>query len=568
MAKVKSVPELNMIDDAIKYLSGSQWNEKLPSYRPKPISQDAVDNFWETVGLLSDLRPKFNITEIGSSKKKSRIAEILNVCSKPWMRQIGFSQKVAFWTMYGMMTTAPAICYWDKFAHGTSGDNSDADISLKLIRPDSLIRLGVTSDFERDEMKVYRHRETLAWIRRAYPLGYLVNPDYNSGSYETGSSSSPLVAPQLFQSLSPQFKRIMGGSDSVSKNSVYPTAEVVEFWMNDDSVNESRQTIWVGPKGSSWGYEVAPGKKLYPRGRHVVRAGKIILHDEPNPYFMRRDPFVFMNLHGVPWSEHGLSIIKPWMDSNDILNQIMAGMLLAVKRALNPTLMAPRSAIAPESMKMIDAGKPNLKVTYNSNAITPPVWSNPPSVPGWVMQTHAAVKSAMRRSSAGDAMDSALGKKQIPGGDTLEIMSMAKTTPIRYMAMQLEGALNAVGTNYAGIGLQFYTADHRTEKLGLEGLVPEDMDDKPGSMIPEGVNSEAFVRRFTMSCEPGSLLNLDKRDKLPLALNLRKAHDISREQVLKIADLGIDLAENEQQLQLEAQKMAQAMQAAPKKGGK
>jgi len=68
------------------------------------------------------------------------------------------------------------------------------------------------------------------------------------------------------------------------------------------------------------------------------------------------------------------------MDQNDVLNQIMSGLLQAVKRALNPALMAPKSAIHPDALKAIDAGKPNLKISYNSNAITGPQWQTPPNI--------------------------------------------------------------------------------------------------------------------------------------------------------------------------------------------
>jgi hypothetical protein len=107
----------------------------------------------------------------------------------------------------------------------------------------------------------------------------------------------------------------MGGSEASSARSKYPEAEVVEFWMNDDSINESRNTLWMGPgdgkspNSAPWGYWVKPEEKLYPRGRLVIRSNKVTLYDEPNPYYHRKRPFVLMGLHSVPWQQYALSVL-------------------------------------------------------------------------------------------------------------------------------------------------------------------------------------------------------------------------------------------------------------------
>ena len=78
IARQKTTPELKAMDEAIDYLAGIQWREKLPNYRPKPVSNEVLSNFWETIGLLTDVRPIFHISEVGFAGDYSKTAKILN----------------------------------------------------------------------------------------------------------------------------------------------------------------------------------------------------------------------------------------------------------------------------------------------------------------------------------------------------------------------------------------------------------------------------------------------------------------------------------------------------------
>jgi hypothetical protein len=569
VARQKGVPELKQMEEAFDYLAGIQWRDKSAGYRPRPVTTEVLDNFWETIGLLTDIKPIFHVKEIGT-KGYSNTARILNSSCKGWARQTKYNETLAFWTMFGMLTTAPAMVYWNPFARGTSGDPDDADITFKHLSPKALLRLGPERPhgIEEDELVIYRHRETLDWIRRAYPnMGRYVTPQESLSQYSVEPQVPPTVMPQLFEQLSPGWKRMMGGSETSSVRSKYPEAEVCEYWMNDDSINEGRNQIWMGPEKSAWGYWVKPGNKLYPRGRLIVRSNRLTLYDEPNPYFHRKRPFVLMGLHSVPWQQYALSVIKPWMDTNDILNQVMSGLLQAVKKALNPALMAPKSALHPDALRAIDSGRPNLKVSYNSNAMTPPVWQQPPNIGSYPIPIYQMLQRSMRRSSGIDAMDQALSKKQAPGADTLDSIQSAKTTPIRFKGSMVESAVDDVGLLWVGTALQFYSAERRIEMMGLDGLTKEDVDDKPGSLIPSGINSEAYVRKFHFECERGSLLNYQRKDKTQAAFVLRKTKDLSRNKLFQILDWNIDLAENDEELSKEAQQMAAAMAAAGVKPG-
>ena len=163
-------------------------------------------------------------------------------------------------------------------------------------------------------------------------------------------------------------------------------------------------------------------------------------------------------------------------------------------------------------------------------------------------------------------MGDALGKKQVPAGDSLEKIQFAKNTPIRVMSRSGEFFLDNIGQQWCADGLQFYDATRRMELLGPSGLAKEDIDDKPGTLIPDGIDSESFVRRYHFKTEKGSLLNVAHQEKIPIVMAMRKGRDLSRKQMFKFFNWNINQKENDQELQEEAEAQAKAQAAAG--GGK
>jgi hypothetical protein len=566
----KDIPELGEIKNALDYLVGMQWKDAMPSYRAKPVSNEFMMMFWETVGLLTDIRPMFTITDIANDGKYSETQRVLNALAKGWASTQKFERTFAFCIMWGMLTSAPCKVYWDPEAKGRSGDPEDGDIAMEAISPSSIIRLGDGSfDLQNDECVIYSRVRTLDWIKRNYPtMGKYVQAETSRSRFTVDVQPPIGVEPQLFPPLSPGMKRLMGVGETQAFDSVYPRATVQEFWRNDDSINETGRVMEMGPETAPWRYLVKPGQKMYPRGRVFIRSNRVILYDQPSPYFHRKKPFANLSLYGVPWQQYAMSVVQPWMKQQDILNQMMAGILQTVKKAVNPALMASKAAINPAAMRAIDSSKPGLKVTYSQLASQPPTWQQPPNLPTYVFQTYGMILNSMKQSSGAAAVGDAMSKKQVPGSDSLEKISFAKNTPIRLMGRNAETFLDDVGSLWCPLALQFYDASHRLELLGPAGLVKEDMDDTPGSLIPDGINSESFVRRYHFRTQRGSLLNGQKQEKTQIAFAMRKSHDLSRHQLIKILDWNLNEEENDAELAKEAEAMAKAQAAAGPKGKK
>jgi hypothetical protein len=98
--------------------------------------------------------------------------------------------------------------------------------------------------------------------------------------------------------------------------------------------------------------------------------------------------------------------------------------------------------------------------------------------------------------------------------------------------------------------------------LGLGGLAKEDMDQLPGSMLPAGIRSEEYIRKWHFACEKGSQLNFQKQDRIQVGFALRKNRDLSRRKLFQMLDWNINQEENTLELLDEMVQVAKAMGAA------
>jgi hypothetical protein len=560
--EVSESPEIKDIERLMGYLNGEQWRGSMPAHRARPVTNKTLRLFWETVGLLTDIQPIFNVKASDSGDKYSGTQKILNLITKAWALENNFDQTLAMIVMWSMLTTGYCKIEWDQdLAHGAG------DIRMIPSGPESVLVLGADDDdLQSSECVIYRKVRTLAWIKRKYPVsGSKVKPDAGIGKGDDSLQAPAHVTPQLFKTLGAPMKRLIGVRKSSNDDSVFPRAEVREFWIKDSTKNQSNKVILMGPKDTNWCYEVEPGAPLYPRGRVIVMANGVLLDDQPNPYWHGLFPFCILRLQHLPWKWLGASPMKPIVSMNDITNQIDAGVLNMIKQAISPQLMAPRNAFSDDAWKNIDASRPNEKLKYSANAPFKPEYKQPPSLPAYVLQMETSINREMDMFSGASAVAQAAGKKQVPSGDSLEQITNSRNTPIRMMGRGIETFIRDAGRLFVPCCLQFYTAERRIDLMGTQGLLPVDYDTRPGSLVPDTVKPETYARKFKFNIEQGTLLNVQKTERINMGLKLRAMQALSLKQLFKILDFNIDVKENEAELIEEAKLRASF---APPPGGK
>lgn len=553
--------EIQEVDKMLDYLSGLQWKNSTPAHSAKPVINRMHRMFWETVGQLTDIRPMFEVHATSKDDAYSRTQDILNRLSRAWAIENNFDLTLGFILMYGLITTGYARIEWDPFAQ-----NGEGDIVVKPCSPESVLVLGGENDIQEAECVIYRQVKTLNWIRRKHPItGSVVRPDIGYSKYDVSSTAPAHVTPQLFMSLSPGMRRKISAQPEVAP-SVYPKAEYREFWLRDNSINSSDKDVLMGRKGTNWCYTVKPGEPLYPRGRVICMANGVILDDQPNPYWHGKFPFAMLRLNAVPWQFHGMSVIKPWIQMQDANNQINSGVLNMIKLAISPPLLAPKNAFSTEAWKSLNMSRPNEKAQFSGNVSFKPEFRRAPELPAYVLQFQGMINSEMDMSSGAAALADAARKKQVPSGDSLDQLQQARNTPIRMMGRNIEGFIAEMGTLFIPCLLQFYTAERRTDLLGVSGLTPADYDASPGTLVPENMMPQDYARKFKFRIERGSLLSTQRAERINYALRLFQMKAMSLQQLYRILDMNINVDKMVGEMVEEA-KLVQSM-TPPKAKGK
>lgn len=561
--------ELSKIDQYIDYLNGKHWPGGRPSYRSKPVNNRMWRLFNELSAILTDIRPIADVRSTSREKLYIDQEDVINKTMKAWWRNNRVESKVAMTIVYAILTTGFCKISWNN-----EKQFGDGDIDLEPISPRCIYMLKPGTDMQSSEAVIYQDYKPVNWVKLKYPArAFMVMPDQEASSFQIDGGPPPQVSPQLYSMLSPAMRRTVGGRSRQVMASSYPMCRYREFWIKDYSVNTSSNIIRVGPPDTNdryrIGYFVRPMERIYPRGRLIVMAGKYVIHDGPNPYWHGMFPFAMCRLNVVPWSIYGMSDLGSWKDLQDIINQIFAGVLDMIKRAVNPPMFFPNNAIGESARAQIDLSMPGAKVAYNQTAAHEPKMQQVASLPGFVLQFMQGAEREMDQQSGIATVDEAMRKKQVPGGDTLDQIRNAKQTPIRMKSRNIEDFVVDCGQQLVPNFFQFYDRDRRVFSLGSVGSQPMEVDWKAAEMVPEGTNPAVHIRKFRFEIVEGSLLSIQRVEKVMALMRLRMSGDLDRKTFFKLLDklenIYLDVDEIEKNLK---QERAEGLMGMPPKGKK
>lgn len=525
--------EIKQVERYISYLMGAQWPKNRPAYKAAPVDNRLWKIMTNLVSFLTDVKPTWDVTT--GNKNYNKTCTILNDLTSAWWLAEDVDLSLAQIIVYAAITTGYGRLGWNDDLCGGLGDQE-----LRPVGPSDLMPIRPLGPNIQDcQAVVYRCVKPLSWFRTKYgAAGYRVKPD---PSYSVGQR--PLMRPawvnqSIWTVMSPGMRKIIGTTAETSA-SVYPAAEYREYWAKDAAINESGRDLYMGTPGTNWQYTVPPGKPLYPRGRLMITGGSdVLLHDGPNPFWHGRFPFEKLCLNTVPWQWHGPSEFRVQLPLQDVVNQIMAGVLDMTKKCVNPVLLSPENAFSAAVRQSLEPGMPGAKLFFSQNASTPPQYQNPPQLPGYVLDMMQWAMREMDDHSGILDLQSISRMGQIPAADTLEQLKEGQQSVIRLKGRYIEVFLRNIGTMAVSNFMQFYTQGRRMRKLGLDGLTFQDFDFDPGNMIPNGADPREFAQNFFFNIKPGSLLNTAHMQRAMVLMQLRARGDCDLKTLLDALDLG------------------------------
>ena len=516
--------EIRLTSRLIDYISGQQWNGKSRYGRSRPTVNRLFRQFVEMAGLLTDIEPDFQVKFYNEDEEFTKLQDLLNEMIGMWARFTDFESELTQSVMWALLHTGYSKVQWN-----SALNNGMGDCEFVPLGPLNVMTIGAGSKIQDDECVIARWPVTIETLKRTYgELADDVVADLE-GNEPTGEMSRPGKMSQAsWVRLNPTLKKLLGKKQADGKRSRYPKAMLKQFWFRDGSKNEGSETKWVGDSRYNWSYRVEPGCLWYPRGRFVVVAGGKLLQDSANPYWHAMYPFAKLRLIRVPWSPNGVSPLEPIAMMSDIVNRINGGIMDMIRAAIEPRMVAPKSAFAQSVWDSMDPGAPGAKIMYNNNAPKSPEFPKPPELPAYVLQMKQDVEKEQDMTSGAAGINQAAQKKQVPGGDSLEMIMNSRSIPIRFMGRGLHSFLTEVGSMVTANKMQFETSGSRMRKFGVKGLTDADFEPFYGQWLNKGVEPEEFVRQAVFSIRKGSLLAIEKQDEVTVAFGMRKLGDLSR----------------------------------------
>jgi hypothetical protein len=534
--------EIVNIDKHIKYLMGKQWPDKRPTYKASPVANRTWPNLIQLVSYLTDIRQSFEVQ--AKNRQYNDTSRKINDMAKSWFIDQDVDMTTAMVIIYSALTVGYARQVWNQELNGGEGD-----IELTACGPLDVIPIKPSHTLQGAYGLIYEKPMPLSWFAQNYPLfGDLVQPDEQYSRYRGKSST---FSQQSFWYLGAAYRRLFGLSENPTVSSGIPMGRYREFWLRDYSVNTSSNDVYVGDMSKGIGYMVKPRGRLYPRGRLVITGGKVGLYDGPNPHWHGRFPFAALRINQVPWQWPGISEFRNQVPMQDVMNNILAGILDMVKKAVNPPVSAPLNAFSESMRKTMDPNMPGARLYYNPSAGQPPTWSQVAQLPGFVFQTLMYAREELTNQTGFIDQGSLSSKKIIPSADTMEQLGQSQQTLVRLKVRYIEAFFREIGEQYIANSFQYYRTSRRILTAGMGGLMWTDWTWNPSEICPEPLDLTQHWKTFKWTILPGSLLKSSRDSEKAVAMNMRRQGDMDRRNLFKVMDMEPLIDSVEQNLKAE-----------------
>jgi hypothetical protein len=520
--------EISEIDKYMRYIMGKQWPDKRPTYKASPVANRTWTNLIQLVSYLTDIRQSFEVQ--ARNKQYNQTSEKLNKMARSWFIDQDVDMTTAMVIIYSALTVGYMRQVWNQDLNSGEGD-----IEVTACGPLDVMPIKPTHTLQGAYGLIYEKPMVLSWFKQKFSMfGDLVRPDERYSRYRGKTTTLSGMANNV---LGPAYRRLFGLSEASMTASAIPMGRYREFWLRDHTLNTSNVDVYVGDMTKGVGYFVQPKKPLYPRGRLIIMGGDVVLYDGPNPHWHGRFPFSALRINQVPWQWPGISEFRNQLPMQDVMNNILAGILDMVKKAVNPPMSAPLNAFSDATRKTMDPNMPGARLYYNPGAGAPPTWAQIANLPSFVFDTMLYARDELTSQTGFIDASAAMGKKIIPSADTLEQLGQGQQTLVRLKVRYIEAFFREVGEQWVANAFQYYRAPRRVLTMGLDGLMWTDWQWDPRQITPDPLNPYDHWRSYKWTVVPGSLLKSSREPDMVKAMNLRRQGDMDRRNLFKYLDM-------------------------------
>jgi len=536
----RSLQEIGLFID---YLSGKNWwGENRPQWRSSVVDNYLADQRREALASLTSTRPAFDVSSTVEAYKDQ--GKITNDYIKHTWVDDDLDLKLVEWIDHALFGTGfwKITCYepgiFEITAHGL----------------DEVIPVMMRNDLQTAAAVIYRTYQNLDYFIGKFGRDACEGLQRYAVQLSTSQKPTKYARPDsipeyVWNPMSPAMKARMSRRNgppppNYSPVSPFISLELMEIYSDDWHYNDTDHAWLIKHPDldvdeHNYHYIVPPKARLFPRKRLTVFAGDKVMYDGPAPFWHGLYPFVMLQLNPCVWSPGGISKYRDILPLNMLVNRIVAGFDENIMQALNQTTISKRGAIDPVSWERFIPGKPNQKLLMNPTG--DPVRDlrrlDPPIIPAYVAESlRYAIDTIKKRSGSLDISGLAR-KKQVPGGDAIENMRDAMSSPFQLEGRYVEAALKRAGIQAVSHVFQFTTLERRLQVLGPDGQTEQDYQPPYGSMSMMSSPKEDHWKKFPFKIAPGSMHSASKFQRKSEAIVLRRQGDLSMQGLYELAEV-------------------------------
>lgn len=523
-------------ENSKKFVEGQQF--PLKSRAISRLSDNRLRKIvMETIGALTDVRPIWNYETYNYEYKTQ--GETLSKLARAWWKNSQTDRRLQSILTFAMCGgTAYGYLRWNADIPG-GGDFEMLPLSPMDVIPIEPVYSDSIQDWRGVIVRINLPVET---VKSMYPLK----------SYKFGATKGSWIAPMtkeggnMYNVLSSAWATLTRGYEG--KQAEPPnTTDLFFVYIKDESMNTGLQPIKMGRPGTNWEYEVPPlgwedpatglkageaEARLYPRGRLIVATQDAVCEDGPNPYWHGMFPLVKFTMEPLPWTLLGAPIIGDLIPLQNALNEALRGLEDGMSQWIRRGVVGDRQSISKSTLEAIDTRKAGLKAYLNNNVGGQGFQViDGPTFPTWYMEFIQYLKNEMDDIAGVKGLKEMAQLKQMPSADTMQKYMEALSPLLRVRARTMEVSLGEMAEQLKVGFFQYYDRARRFEIIGPNGLVVEDFDFDPDTMVPgevpgtppgatRGQRAQAHHKNFKFNVAQNSFLNVSHSEQKMLILQM------------------------------------------------